>query len=117
MSGEGFDDRDVITSPICDDCRHASYTERRKCAAFPNRIPLDIWCGNLSHNEPVKGDNGIVFEPMTEDDYKARREALEAARPALEAEYERRFPGKLKDFKVRLEAMRLDAERRTASVR
>ena len=94
MIGEGFDDRDVLISPTCCDCKHADFIGKRKCTAFPDRIPLDIWCGNLSHNEPIKGDNGIVFEPMTDDDYAAR----DAARPALEAEYERRFPGQLKRF-------------------
>lgn len=37
-------------------------TERPYCRAFPNGIPEEISYGSNLHNEPVKGDNGILFK-------------------------------------------------------
>lgn len=49
-------------STICTFCRHAG-EEKRKCKAFPNEIPLEIWNGKNDHKQPVNGDNGIQYEP------------------------------------------------------
>ena len=95
MNSFALDERNVLISPVCDDCKYADYLGARKCAAFPDGIPLDIWCGKIKHNEHIDGDNGIVFSLMTEDDLKARREARIAALPAIEAELERKHPGQL----------------------
>ena len=37
------------------------------CEAFPNGIPREIWKGENNHHSPYPGDNGIVFEPIKED--------------------------------------------------
>ena len=34
----------------------------RKCRAFPEGIPREIWRGDNDHDEPFKGDHGIQFE-------------------------------------------------------
>ena len=91
-----LDDRDVIISPICVDCKHADLFGERKCSAFPNGIPLDIWCGSVKHDKSLPGDNGIFFTQMTEGDYEARRSACKDSLSETEAEFEREFPGRLK---------------------
>lgn len=32
------------------------------CAAFPDRIPADIWMEGFDHRRPYPGDGGIRFE-------------------------------------------------------
>ena len=68
------------SSPICQDCRHRIEYDRLSCAAFPDRIPEEIWNGQRDHNSPYPGDRGIRFEPMTEADKERKRQlAAEAS--------------------------------------
>ena len=34
----------------------------RRCEAFEDRIPGEIWVTEVDHRKPYKGDNGIQFE-------------------------------------------------------
>ena len=38
------------------------YKVNRKCDAFPDGIPDEIWNGNKEHIEPYMGDKGLRFE-------------------------------------------------------
>lgn len=51
-----------IFSSVCSYCTH--YQLRRKCQAFPDGIPLEIWLGKNPHTEPFPGDHNIQFEPV-----------------------------------------------------
>ena len=51
-----------IASPVCSLCRHRS--GYRRCAAFLDGIPLDIWLGRDTHQGPYPDDHGIQFEPV-----------------------------------------------------
>jgi hypothetical protein len=71
-----FDDsefRYVGTSPVCEDCRHRIGFGRLACAAFPDRIPEQIWNGERDHRTPFPGDRGIRFEPMSAEDHERKR--------------------------------------------
>lgn len=58
-------DSDVpLYSPVCSLCRHVQVDEMRKCAAFSDDIPLEIWKGQNDHRKPYPGDHGIQFEPV-----------------------------------------------------
>ena len=98
MELQGFDDRDVMFSPVCEDCRHADPIKKRKCTAYPDGIPLDIWCGMVKHFKPQEGDHGIRFEQMTDEEIAERDKIRLADLPRAEAAFEQRFPGKLKRF-------------------
>lgn len=68
------------SSPICRDCRHRIGAGYLACAAFPERIPREIWNGESDHDSAYPGDHGIRFEPMTDEDRERERQlAVEAA--------------------------------------
>lgn len=45
----------------CHLCRH-KYAGKPGCAAFPYGIPHDLAIGNVMHDKPFAGDQGIMFE-------------------------------------------------------
>lgn len=47
---------------ICVVCVHLN-VGTRTCAAYPQRIPEEIWDGRVSHREPYEGDQGIQYRP------------------------------------------------------
>lgn len=50
----------------CHFCLRASDPFNQTCSAFPNGIPKEILTGDNDHKEPVRGDNGILFEEKKE---------------------------------------------------
>jgi hypothetical protein len=68
------------SSSICRECRHRIGAGYLACAAFPDRIPREIWNGEHDHSTPFPGDHGIQFEPMTDEDRERKQQlAIEAA--------------------------------------
>lgn len=47
----------------CMDCRHYDWTRLRRCQAFPESIPTEIWLGDHRHLTPFPGDAGLRFDP------------------------------------------------------
>jgi hypothetical protein len=43
------------------------------CAAFPQRIPQEIYSGRIDHSKPYPGDRGIRFAPLTEEELRAQK--------------------------------------------
>jgi hypothetical protein len=62
------------SSPVCEGCRHRIGHDRLACAAFPERIPREIWNGEHDHRTPFPGDGGIRFEAMTAEDHERKRQ-------------------------------------------
>lgn len=54
-----------FTGVLQDDVLEHELTERVVCKAFPQGIPDTISYGNDLHLKPVRGDNGIQFEPTS----------------------------------------------------
>lgn len=52
----------TITPPVCFSCLH--FQGERKCDAFPDEIPDEIWFGDNDHTQPVEGDHEIRFEQI-----------------------------------------------------
>jgi hypothetical protein len=77
------------SSPICRDCRHRIGAGYLACAAFPDRIPREIWNGQRDHNSPYPGDHGIRFAPLTDDDRERNRQLADEAAVRLEKLAER----------------------------
>ena len=53
-------------APLCMVCAH-----RKKgslsCAAYPDRIPVEILQNAVDHRKPYTGDRGIRWEPVDKD--------------------------------------------------
>ena len=50
--------------PQCFDCKHFKglIQNQKRCSAFPDGIPDEIFKNSIQHNQPYPGDNGIRFE-------------------------------------------------------
>ncbi len=48
---------------------------RKRCVAYPDGIPPELWNDEIEHTRPHPGDNGILFEQNTLTDMKRRRHA------------------------------------------
>lgn len=57
----------------------ANYLQNRRCKAFPEHIPEDLWTGKNLHRAPCPNDQGIMYESkpfdyafleITDDDLK-----------------------------------------------
>lgn len=61
------------SSDNCNWCQH-KFRRRDACAAFPERIPDEIWTGRHTHRTPYPGDHGIQFsgevKEMTAERYE-----------------------------------------------
>ncbi len=51
-----------VYSPVCCRCLHLASVSGRRCRAFPNGIPYEIWSGVNPHTKPVEGDGGTMFK-------------------------------------------------------
>lgn len=60
----------MIPANICVVCRHL-FEGERACKAFPKGIPDDIYWGKHDHHEPYPSDNGIQFEPISDEENDA----------------------------------------------
>lgn len=53
-----------VYSPTCALCQNLTDPDGRKCSAFPETIPLEIWKGENDHRKLFPGDQGIRFEEI-----------------------------------------------------
>jgi len=53
--------------PDCIGCKWIDPTKRWCCKAFPDGIPEEILHHQADHTGPYPGDNGIWFEPATQE--------------------------------------------------
>lgn len=65
-----IDDRELaipVYSEVCTFCKHLHPDEDRRCDAFSDEIPMEIWLGKDDHRQPFPGDRGIQFEPFEDE--------------------------------------------------
>ena len=60
----------VTSNPICTYCKHYNIDDpvNYSCKAYPDGIPKEIIHSEHDHTKPFKGDNGIQFEPIEDED-------------------------------------------------
>lgn len=47
---------------LCVHLRASRPGEPPTCEAFPEGVPVEIYTGDVTHEEPYEGDNGVRFE-------------------------------------------------------
>lgn len=62
----------------CLNCRHLNRANMAQCTAYPEGIPYPIISGEIAHDKPLPGDNGIQWE--------AASDAPSGLPPAISAE-------------------------------
>ena len=65
-------------APICLYCKRFNEDEMKKlcCEAFPDKIPNDIIMNRTDHRHPVQGDQGLQFEPTSDEGAEYANELL-----------------------------------------
>lgn len=66
--------------PICVFCEHVRRPfdwDDARCAAFPDGIPQAIFDNESDHRQPIDGDQGIRFEPESQDGSNYAREMFD----------------------------------------
>ncbi len=60
----------IVLSDNYIDCCTCKHKDLNKLTgkAFPNEIPYEIYNGDITHFEPIEGDNGIQFEPLKDSE-------------------------------------------------
>jgi hypothetical protein len=80
-----IDDSELYVPPgsaVCDLCRHRWFPFReRRCAAFPDGIPMPIWRSQHDHRMPYPGDHGIHWEPLRREDIEILKAVARGERP------------------------------------
>lgn len=56
----------LLYSSVCSGCVHydSKNASFKRCEAFPDGIPQEIFSGENEHTSAYPGDNGIQFEPI-----------------------------------------------------
>ena len=60
---------------MCFHCRHYHEFEACTCDAFPDGIPEEVW--HEEHYDPYPGDNGIVFDELSEKEIQERKHRMQ----------------------------------------
>jgi excisionase family DNA binding protein len=57
------------SAPLCYDCNYFHDVNSRRCDAFPEGVPDEIWFGTIRHNKPYPGDHDIQFKPKFPNEF------------------------------------------------
>jgi hypothetical protein len=64
----------------CERCLNLIERTRRRCVAFPDGIPAELWNDEIEHSRPFPGDGGVMYEENTLKSMNASKRATRQAR-------------------------------------
>lgn len=73
----------MIRIPQCFFCRRFPTGRGRVCDAYPDGIPLEIFRNEVDHTKPYKGDHGLTFWDVVDEETSGKKEHA----PSLDVQY------------------------------
>ena len=87
-------------APLCYECSFFQAVSSRRCDAFPEGIPDEIWSGTIKHDKQYPGDHDIQFKPKSPNKFLSVTKVANLFSVNPKTIYRALWSGKLPAYKI-----------------